>query len=1054
VASFPGQKGTGPPLPNPVTGLIAVVVSAAQVNLSWAIVSNATSYNVLRGGVLISSPVVPALSDTTVSANTTYLYTVQGVNSNGVGAPSAPVSATTPPAQVTGLTATVLSSSSIRLDWNATSGANTYTVDRGGSPVGTAGANSFTDTGLAPSTSYTYAVAANGAGGQGAFSSPASATTQAASGGTIIFNPHGSGFGGTVGNIGGASQFTASGANADWLTQMTSLDNDNSVVMADGTHPIKHIKVVVSWQLLFPVTQGDWANSQGIGLLTTLFNNVAALNHGPYTVSVECNSVGNTFGTVSSGDAKNMIPLWWYNNATYGPVGGNNYGGVSWRTSPAYGPNLRIDNANVLSEMVSVMSAIYTALEAAGHHIYIFNPFQELSLGAAGWINMGLTDTSFKTANAVFAANLRAAMPKSMLAVDLTYPSQSGMPGVPAMLETFLPNKWSCSNYDACNPNVPSDITSTQALPRIAQGDLAFCGQNTLNGSVVTKNYKALGYDFQCDSCTDELGLRNAPHSVLPAQIGSGRIPDVLTNDTYCGSSHHFFQWANNGPPCNANSGGSGPANYAVNGVTVTASNLAAYLAQIGVGALNPTRPSTFGTGGTLAAPANLRWINQGGPNNFDSGHPSSSSSTNAIQWDPVTTGTGYNVYRSKNGGAFTLLATNVQPQTFVGSIALGPGGIGGRLTVTTDNTGGKIFPGTVLDGNAGVTAETTISDRYTGGNQNGTTTGTGGTGTYPLNIPQTLSSRTFTVCMFIDTTATNSNNDLYTGPNDIYDYNVSTLNAAGEGPQTTNITMWGYRNGYTLWHGLQSLPHGEEVSFGMPNSFYNSTNGNPQGGPFCWEYTVNQGLQPGTDTPQVPEWTLETGWAGYMMFDFNPGAAYTGWPLDGMGSVSRVPPGDVFGKLPQFDALAYAQGAVAANTWVTVKIPMGVFGMTRNSFTGSISNGSGGAGSTCSVTAVGGGLFGGAGTFDNSGYITGTGIPAGSWVNSNLTLGTGPGGSGPGSTWQILNGTGAGTPVSVNVTSDGTWAYSRTSLYKFPLYTRSGPTQQSFLNNLRFSRT
>lgn len=187
MASFPGQKSTGPPLPNPITGLVASVVSAAQVNVSWTAVSNATSYNVLRGGVLISSPVSPSVSDTTVSANTTYLYTVQGVNSNGMGA-SAPVSATTPPAQVTGLVATALSSSSIGLGWDATPGASTYTVDRGGSPIGTVGANSFTDTGLAPSTLYSYTVAANGAGGQGAASAPASATTQASSH-AIKFNP-------------------------------------------------------------------------------------------------------------------------------------------------------------------------------------------------------------------------------------------------------------------------------------------------------------------------------------------------------------------------------------------------------------------------------------------------------------------------------------------------------------------------------------------------------------------------------------------------------------------------------------------------------------------------------------------------------------------------------------------------------------------------------------------------------------------------------------------------------------------------------------------------
>lgn len=182
MASFPGQKSTGAPLPNQVLGLTATVINASQVNLAWTAVSNVTGYNVFRSGALISSPVGTSLSDTTVSPNTTYTYTVQAVSGNGVGLSSAPVSATTPPSQVTGLAATALSSSSIGLTWSATAGANTYTIQRNGTAVGTAGANSFTDTGLTTSTLYTYTVAANGAGGQGAFSNPASATTQGASG--------------------------------------------------------------------------------------------------------------------------------------------------------------------------------------------------------------------------------------------------------------------------------------------------------------------------------------------------------------------------------------------------------------------------------------------------------------------------------------------------------------------------------------------------------------------------------------------------------------------------------------------------------------------------------------------------------------------------------------------------------------------------------------------------------------------------------------------------------------------------------------------------------
>ena len=189
MASFPGQKGTGAPLPNQVIGLTATVVNAGRIDLSWTAVPGSTGYILLRNGALFSSPSGTTFSDTTVSPATTYSYAVRAVNGNGPGQPSAPASATTPPAQVTGLVATALSSSSIGTVWTATPGASTYTVDRNGNPVGTPATNAFTDTGLTASTLYTYTVAANGAGGRGAFSNPASATTQPAVGGQIKFDP-------------------------------------------------------------------------------------------------------------------------------------------------------------------------------------------------------------------------------------------------------------------------------------------------------------------------------------------------------------------------------------------------------------------------------------------------------------------------------------------------------------------------------------------------------------------------------------------------------------------------------------------------------------------------------------------------------------------------------------------------------------------------------------------------------------------------------------------------------------------------------------------------
>src|SRR5437016_2257343 len=90
---------------------------------------------------------------------------------------------TTPPSVPTGLTASAVSSSQINLSWAASSdnvGVSGYRVYRGGTQIATTSATSFTNTGLAPSTTYTYTVAAyDAAGNLSAQSSSASATTPA-----------------------------------------------------------------------------------------------------------------------------------------------------------------------------------------------------------------------------------------------------------------------------------------------------------------------------------------------------------------------------------------------------------------------------------------------------------------------------------------------------------------------------------------------------------------------------------------------------------------------------------------------------------------------------------------------------------------------------------------------------------------------------------------------------------------------------------------------------------------------------------------------------------
>src|SRR5207302_9751089 len=91
---------------------------------------------------------------------------------------------TTPPTVPTGLTASAVSSSQINLSWAASSdnvGVSGYRVYRDGAQIATTSTTFFSNTGLSPSTTYSYAVAAfDAAGNLSAQSGPASATTLAA----------------------------------------------------------------------------------------------------------------------------------------------------------------------------------------------------------------------------------------------------------------------------------------------------------------------------------------------------------------------------------------------------------------------------------------------------------------------------------------------------------------------------------------------------------------------------------------------------------------------------------------------------------------------------------------------------------------------------------------------------------------------------------------------------------------------------------------------------------------------------------------------------------
>jgi fibronectin type 3 domain-containing protein len=164
--------GTAPALGIPTS--VAATAGNASVALSWAAVSGATGYRVLRGTTAggpytqIASPTGTSHSDTGVSNGTTYYYVVRAYSATQESANSQEVSATpnvTALGVPTGLAANA-GNASVGLSWSSVSGATGYRVYRGtvnGGPytlVASPTNTSHSDTGLVNGTAYYYVVRA------------------------------------------------------------------------------------------------------------------------------------------------------------------------------------------------------------------------------------------------------------------------------------------------------------------------------------------------------------------------------------------------------------------------------------------------------------------------------------------------------------------------------------------------------------------------------------------------------------------------------------------------------------------------------------------------------------------------------------------------------------------------------------------------------------------------------------------------------------------------------------------------------------------------------
>jgi hypothetical protein len=181
---------------------------------------------------------------------------------------------TTPPSAPTNLTATAASSSQINLSWTAStdnvgvtgyfvqrcSGSGCTTFAQVASVSGTT--TTYSDTGLAGSTSYTYRVqATDAAGNLSAFSNTASAATSASTGtpGLVAAYDFNAGTGTTLTDVSGNGN-TGTIVNATWTTS----GKYGGALSFNGTSALVTVNDAASLHLTSAVTLEAWVNPSSV----------------------------------------------------------------------------------------------------------------------------------------------------------------------------------------------------------------------------------------------------------------------------------------------------------------------------------------------------------------------------------------------------------------------------------------------------------------------------------------------------------------------------------------------------------------------------------------------------------------------------------------------------------------------------------------------------------------------------------------------------------------------------------------------------------------------
>ncbi|HEV2412924.1 MAG TPA: Ig-like domain-containing protein [Candidatus Saccharimonadales bacterium] len=179
--------------PQPPNGLNSTGQTDTTIGLAWKDSANNPSnidhFLVYRNGAVVGKPTALTYTDTGLTPQTTYKYSVAAVSTTGqVSGMSNSIQATTskahnpqPPTTPKNLAAKAASANQVNLTWDASTassgGVTGYKLLRDGKSLGTTTKTSFGDGTAKPNTTYSYQVAAYNSAGTSPYSPKVTVTT-------------------------------------------------------------------------------------------------------------------------------------------------------------------------------------------------------------------------------------------------------------------------------------------------------------------------------------------------------------------------------------------------------------------------------------------------------------------------------------------------------------------------------------------------------------------------------------------------------------------------------------------------------------------------------------------------------------------------------------------------------------------------------------------------------------------------------------------------------------------------------------------------------------